>query len=64
MNMKRLLVVIAIAGGIIGTAYYYRPKQTTAAGQTVKRGSEKLYRVTRTAVEAGMDEYQKPDAGK
>ncbi len=62
--MKNALILGLVAALCIGAAYHYRPQQTVKAGQKAQKAGTTLYHVTRTAVEAGMDEYQKPDLGK
>lgn len=57
--MRKLFIIIALLGIGVGVAYHYRPQQTVEAGNTVKSGGVMLFHVTRTAVEAGMDQWHK-----
>jgi septal ring-binding cell division protein DamX len=57
--MAKFLVVLLLIAVGVGAAYHYYPKQTVEAGDTAKRSGGMMYRVTRSAVEAGMDQARK-----
>ncbi len=68
--MRKLFIIAVLVGiGVLGWHFYTEhPKQTHSAGETLKRGGVMVFKVTRTAVEAGMDkakkEYNKPSAAE
>jgi hypothetical protein len=57
MRKPFIIIALLITAGVV--AYHYRPQQTVEAGNTVKSGGVMLFHVTRTAVEAGMDQWHK-----
>ena len=64
--MRTLLFGICLLGlGAAGMAYYkLSGKERTEFNTSAAKKGQKVWHVTRTAVEAGMDEAKKPDLGK